>query len=155
MVEELKGVKYRERPELSVGNCRPMYCRVNHHGSRDRHYGLNRSLRNSIMVMRSCASVRVRLGEAMQVDGKLCGGKRSSIVTVVGMGDDAIVATVKLVEFFRLKCFVCVEMRLQRNPRVPGGMVDKDASSRVFLFRFFLTKGVEETAFGMADEMID
>jgi hypothetical protein len=154
-VPDVDGVSNSHRPELRVGNCRPVNGRVNQHRARDSHDGLNVALSYTVVMMGADASEERFLIELEDVLGKGLRGEVGTVVEKVLLGDHSGVSTHELEGLLGLERLRGAERSLRLDMDIPGGGIDKDATAFVHLAFFGLAFATEESASSRTNEVID
>ena len=129
--------------------------RMKHHRARDRNDCSNVSLRNAVVVVCTNAGEPHDLCKRCEVASKLSGREDLGIVCQVLLWYDSILTTGKFELLFRFECLVRVEVDLEFDMDETGGVVHKDATSRVHLVGFGLPSGGKKSSSRAADEVID
>jgi hypothetical protein len=155
MVPEVDGLLHRHRPQLGIGNLRPVNRGVKHHRTSDQHDRLDRALDDAVVVMGPDTGKPNRLLEGGKVVGKSVRRERLPVVGLVLLRDDANVATQKLVLLLGSQRLVGVQVGLELDMDVARGVVDKDAAARVQISLVRLPLGREEASLRRADEVVN
>jgi hypothetical protein len=155
VVPEVDGLLHGHRPQLRVGDLRPMNRSVEHHRAGDRHDGLDRPLGDSVVVMGPDAGEANRLLKRRQVAGEGVRREGFPVVGLVLLRDDANITAKQLVLFLGSKGLVGVQMGLKLDMDVARSVVNEDTAARVHVALVGLAAGREETAFRSANEVIN
>ena len=129
MVNEKDGMVDGERPKCSISNGWPVNGSMKHHCASDRHDGANVPFGYAIVVMGADTSKSHYLSEGRQVSCEFTGSEDLGVVSQVLLWRDTILSTGKFKSFFRLQCFVSVEIHLHLNVDETGGVVDEDTTT--------------------------
>ena len=128
---------------------------MQHHGSGDGHNGSNVALGDTIVMVSADACESDNLLEIGEVAREFGRGERLGIVRKKFLRHDSSVATHTFEAFLCLESLMRVEADLMFHKNVTGGMVNKDATSSIHLFKFGLAGGGEQTTTSAADEVVD
>ena len=155
MVPEVDCLLHRHRPQLGIGNLRPVNRGVKHHRASDRHDRLDRALGDAVVVMGPNTGEPNRLLEGGKVVREGVRRERLPVVGLVLLRDDADVAAKKLVLLLGLQRLMGVQVGLELDMDVARGVVDKDAAARVQISLVRLASGREEASLRRADEVVN
>jgi len=102
---------------------------MDEHSAGSRHYRLDSSLGNTIVVVGSNTGKAGLLLEGTQVFSVLDRSESRTIIGQVAQRYNTKVLAGKFKLLFGLECLVCVEMSLHLHMDVATGMVDEDATA--------------------------
>ena len=93
------------------------------------HDGLDSSFRSAVVMMSTSSRESDDLGEVSKFGCKSRQGEGRTIICQVRLRDDSEVSAHQLKIIFRIYCFMCVEVGLELNVDLAGGMIHKQTTT--------------------------
>jgi hypothetical protein len=154
-IEKVHSVKDSQWPEFNVSDIRPMDRSMMQHGARDGHDCGYSSLSQTIGVMGANSRVTDSLMELFKVSIEIFIDKGCSVVAEVLLDHYASGGAHRFELFLGFQGLMGIEMGLKFDVDVPGGVIDEDATTGVFLVVGFFPIGVQSASVRLAVEMVD
>jgi hypothetical protein len=149
------GMLDSHRPQNGIRHLRPVDTGMEQHRTSNGHDCTDSSFSCGVVMMGTNTSEAKHLFKGGQPIAEVNRRKGGAIIGLVRLRNHTDISTHLLETLFGFQSLVRVQVCLEFNMNVAGGVVDKDATTIIHVIGVRLAKGTEESPFSAAHKVID